>query len=284
MRRRVPVLATWAFAGTRNGIHSVCGDMGAIVRATPRVPSMLRPFRAAFSTAITRHDGRGMGWPDAPSDHTVHKLALPSGGTLAYCDSGEPGHPNAPLVVCLHGAPGSQRDWRYLAAELENASGAFPCRVVRVDMPGFGVSDMSAAHARVGSTTKPAGDYFRAPTLAAVLHEFMDTWKAQVDSKAADPQASGKRPVFLVAHSIGSTVALELSSTPALAEGLSGLALLAPVCLRPHRAIRPYGVVSLGSWLLDSPFAWVAKALLHLIYVRVLGFPRSTPVRGMRCG
>jgi pimeloyl-ACP methyl ester carboxylesterase len=65
------------------------------------------------------------------SDPAPATLSLP-GGPLSYVDEGPRG---APAVLCLHGIPGSVRDFRYLAPQLTDR-----LRVVRVDLPGFGGS------------------------------------------------------------------------------------------------------------------------------------------------
>ena len=65
--------------------------------------------------------------PETPSDPPVLTLQLP-GGPVGYTDVGD-----GPVVVALHGAPGSVRDWRWLGPLLEPR-----IRLVRVDMPGYG--------------------------------------------------------------------------------------------------------------------------------------------------
>lgn len=243
-----------------------------------------------FATAITRVPGRGIGWPDAPADHAVRFLELPDGSRASYCDSGEPhtcggdGSSNAPLIIALHGAPGSHRDFRYLAAALEAPAhetaprgGAVrrdcgPCRVVRVNMPGHGDTPLDAAprlHGSAGGDVTPVG-------MAAFVEAFVEAWRAQEGVGAAT------RPAVLLAHSIGSTTSLELLATPKRARsvGVSGLALLAPVAMRVHQGVRPYAVVQHASTMLSNPAtSWLVKPLLAFAYVNVLGFPRSTSVR-----
>ena len=245
-----------------------------------------------FATGITQVAGRGIGWPDAPADHAVRFIDLPGGSRASYCDSGEPSTPSgdgsitAPLIIAVHGAPGSHRDFRYLAAALEARARDAPaveagvdgsqrdcgaCRVVRVNVPGHGDTPLDAAPSLDGGPevdVTPVG-------MAAFLDAFVAAWRAQ------EGQPAAARPAVLLAHSIGSTAVLELLATPKLASsvGVSGLALLAPVALRVHRGIRPRAVVDVGSTLLRNPAtAWLIKPLLSFVYVRVLGFPRSTPV------
>src|SRR5688572_26003759 len=56
---------------------------------------------------------------------------LPS-ATFTYADEGE-----GPVLLAVHGLPGSHRDFRWLASAL-----AGRVRLVRVDMPGFGATTM----------------------------------------------------------------------------------------------------------------------------------------------
>jgi pimeloyl-ACP methyl ester carboxylesterase len=65
------------------------------------------------------------------SDPEARHLALPH-GVLAYTDEGPP---DAPVLIAVHGIPGSGRDFRYLAPQLVPT-----LRVIRVDLPGFGGS------------------------------------------------------------------------------------------------------------------------------------------------
>lgn len=69
-----------------------------------------------------------------PMDSEVQMVRCASGDTLAYADTGT-GTRAGPTFVAVHGAPGSARDWRYLAPVL--APGA---RVVRLELPGSGAA------------------------------------------------------------------------------------------------------------------------------------------------
>ena len=64
------------------------------------------------------------------------RLVQTSVGGIALTDEGPHG---ASAILCVHGVPGSSRDWRYLAPLL-----APTLRVVRLEMPGFGASPPGA--------------------------------------------------------------------------------------------------------------------------------------------
>ena len=55
-------------------------------------------------------------------------------GRLSYVDEGPR---DAPVLVAVHGIPGSSRDFRYLAPLLTDA-----VRLIRLDLPGFGGSSL----------------------------------------------------------------------------------------------------------------------------------------------
>src|SRR5512140_2568419 len=69
--------------------------------------------------------------PPGPSD-PPGRLVETAAGAVAI--SGEGPSDGLP-ILCVHGVPGSRRDFRYLAPLL-----AVRFRVLRVDMPGFGES------------------------------------------------------------------------------------------------------------------------------------------------
>ncbi len=118
-------------------------------------------------------------------------------GPIAITREGEP---SAPTLLCMHGIPGSARDFRYLAPLL-----ARRWRVVRVEMPGFGASPRSGIDTLEGWATVPL---------------------AVADALRVD------RPALL-SHSFGGGAAI-------LAAGrtrrIRGLALLASMGARRHRA------------------------------------------------
>ena len=83
-----------------------------------------------------------------------------------------------PQLVLLHGFPSSSFDWRPLLAEIDNPSLAF-------DFLGFGLSD------------KPRD------------HVYSLAWQADLAEELVT-RAVGDRPVFVVAHDMGTSVATEL--------------------------------------------------------------------------
>lgn len=93
------------------------------------------------------------------------------------------GEGSGPLIVLLHGFPSSSYDWRGLLD-----SGALDTqRVLAFDFLGFGLSE------------KPAD------------HVYTLGWQADaVQALVAATPASAGRPVFLVAHDMGTSVATEL--------------------------------------------------------------------------
>lgn len=84
-----------------------------------------------------------------------------------------------PLLVLLHGFPSSSYDWRLLLEELPGRN------VLAFDFLGFGLSE------------KPRS------------HEYSLFWQADLTEELVRRHAGG-RPVFLVAHDMGTSVANEL--------------------------------------------------------------------------
>jgi len=109
-----------------------------------------------------------------------------------------------PLVVAFHGYPGSARDFRWLAPQLSDA-----CRLVRVDMPGFGETP-PGAHPDL--TTEGRGQF-----AAAVL------------------DALDARQATLLGHSLGATTVV--AAALLRPERVAALGLLAPVGFEPHWSV-----------------------------------------------
>lgn len=84
-----------------------------------------------------------------------------------------------PLLVLLHGFPSSSYDWRLLLGELPGRN------VLAFDFLGFGLSE------------KPAS------------HDYSLFWQADLTEELVRRHGEG-RPVFLVAHDMGTSVANEL--------------------------------------------------------------------------
>lgn len=173
--------------------------------------------------------------PQAPSDPPLKTLEL-NGHRLAYTDEGA-----GPVLLAVHGVPGSLKDFRWLAPALEGV------RFVRVDLPGFGETPLSL---------EPRPDV---PSRAKVVVRVLE--------------ALGLEAVTVLGHSFGGPVAAHA----ALLAGarVKGLALLASVGHRAHRGKRQFGAWKLLSFGFRLPP--IRRAMLPKLreaYVRS-GFPRS---------
>ncbi|BBO78512.1 putative hydrolase YugF [Desulfosarcina widdelii] len=71
--------------------------------------------------------------PDQPSNAEIQFIEM-QGGVAAYTDEGF-----GPVLVCVHGVPGSTFDFRWLAPALSQN-----LRVIRIDLPGFGKTPRAA--------------------------------------------------------------------------------------------------------------------------------------------
>ncbi|OQS02718.1 serine protease family S33 [Thraustotheca clavata] len=151
----------------------------------------------------------------------------------------------------LHGAPGSHKDFKYLAPLLvrENVN------VVAFDLPGNGATG-----------PYPAGgiENLNADNINRVATEVIDN----LESKRT----------FILGHSCGGHTAIEVASK--IKKRVDGLALLNTMGLRPHQAIRPFPMMNFSARQLQKPGPireLVAKAN-HYYFVSLGQFPRRTPV------
>lgn len=175
--------------------------------------------------------------PDFPSDPAARIVDLP-GGPVSVTDEGA-----GPVLVALHGLPGSVRDFRWLAPALDGL------RVIRIDQPGFGASPLSTLR-------DPAFDPRARLTLAVLDQLGVDRFVA-------------------LGHSAGGVLALELAARHP--DRVMGLALLAAPGLGPHAAIRRSRAGHLVSPLLNVPVLrdWLTPSLRRGF--EQAGFPKNLP-------
>jgi pimeloyl-ACP methyl ester carboxylesterase len=142
-----------------------------------------------------------------PSDPPRRRVRL-ANGPAVYTDEGQ-----GPVILAVHGLPGSVRDFRWLAPQLSGFA-----RVVRIDLPGFGETPLETE-----PDASPAGRARLVLELARALEL--------------------ERPVLL-GHSMGGVVAC--AAVDLAPDFFSGLALISSPGLRPHEMLRrvPFRVVS----------------------------------------
>lgn len=134
------------------------------------------------------------------SDPEPSSLLLP-GGPLTYVDEGPR---EAPVLLAIHGIPGSLRDFRYLAPQLTDR-----VRFVRVDLPGFGGS--------------------------APVDEAVDTLTGRIRILLALADHLGIREFGVLGHSMGGGTAMVLAADHG--DRVRYLALVASVALSLHRGL-----------------------------------------------
>jgi pimeloyl-ACP methyl ester carboxylesterase len=148
-------------------------------------------------------------------------------GRLATFETG-----SGPAVLLVHGLSGFKEAWGSLPAALA-ASGL---RVVAVDLPGFGAS----------------------PGLARTTPEGL--------VRAIEPLMADLAPVRIVAHSLGTQVAMLAAAERT--ERVAGLALLAPWVLARPRRLPPRTIAD----VLQLPV--VGRPLARLLIARVRRSPQ----------
>lgn len=143
-----------------------------------------------------------------------------------------------PVVVLVHGLPGSGRDFRWLAPHLSPS-----VRVLRVDLPGFGETPVETA-----PDPSPMGR-------ARFVLAFLD--------------ALGVERAALAGHSMGGVVACAMVSLEP--ERFDFLTLLASPGVRPHAVLRrvPFRFIE---GLLARPRVWAALRPLTRQLFRWGGF------------
>lgn len=202
--------------------------------------------------------------PQSPLDPELRQLPRPR-GVVSYTDEGT-SHRAGDAIVLIHGLPGSVRDYRWLESALRasDPTGSLRgMRVVRLDMPGLGGTDLRLAEG----------------------HDVTSRARFVLDTL----DAMGLERVVLVGHSMGGGVTLAAAALARQRSGVAvvGLCLVASVGNRPHKAYlrmpnpRPVGV------LLKVPgMSRVLQQPIYQSFVRG-GFPASTPVsecvQALRC-
>lgn len=161
--------------------------------------------------------------PSTGPAHTSYSVPEASwvdlGAPVRYVDHGGP--PGAPVLVCVHGLGGSAVNWAALAPLLTDS-----CRVVAMDLAGFGLSQPDPAVA--GGTSVRANQHLLERFLAEVIGE----------------------PVVLVGNSMGGLITImEAARHP---ESLSGLVLIDPALPSDVRTA-PHPLVTVGFALYAVP-------------------------------
>jgi pimeloyl-ACP methyl ester carboxylesterase len=176
--------------------------------------------------------------PEHPSDPDYQTLDLGS-GPVHYTDVG-----TGPVVVALHGCPGSVRDWRWLGAALEPH-----LRVIRIDLPGFGQTPLSV---------EPNPSF-----------EERARWVLQV------LDVLGVDRFCALGHSAGGPLALTLAAEHP--QRAACMALLGAPGVRPHRPLRRTPWAPYMHHLLDV--SWVAGPMTRWLRwgFELQGFPKNLP-------
>ncbi|OWZ13382.1 hypothetical protein PHMEG_00013303 [Phytophthora megakarya] len=184
-------------------------------------------------------------------------------------------HPTQPnghfsaTVVCVHGAPGSYRDYRYLIPLLAQQQPGL--RIIGINLPGYMGSEVEKAHYL---NTVSA---FRA---AEIVLQGIRLLCGTVRSGGGD--------VFFVGHSFGAHTVINMAAINetqriageiAITIKLRGIAVLAPAGCVPQRMVKEIPI-KMMVMLLHSRSAFVvrlATRFVKYLYTEILGFPRRTP-------
>jgi len=161
------------------------------------------------------------------------------------------------VLIGVHGGPGSHKDFKHLA-EAFNQKDDASCEFVRFDLPGYGNSEP------LHPSLLPTADNYAETLLKAI--------------KEADILRN--RKAIVMGHSLGGHVAVAMASRPSVP--IAGVALLATVCLRPHKMIGDTYFYWFNKWLglntSNVMLGPVIQCILENGYKILGGFPDSTPI------
>ncbi|XP_077865168.1 uncharacterized protein F35H12.5-like [Saccoglossus kowalevskii] len=159
---------------------------------------------------------------------------------VAYSDLGDR---NGPVLLFLHGSPGSFKDFSAILPYLPKKE----CRIILTNFPGYGYCNIPV---------NSSFDY--TPSVKAkFIKDFLET--IQVD-----------RVNVLVSHSLAATTSTYLCTEYDIVDSWVSIA---GVGTRPHHLIRPFGLVKCLSWLLhNSQRNKLIYGLLSGLIVKATGF------------
>lgn len=156
-------------------------------------------------------------------------MDLGDGVMLHYRDEGQ-----GPVIVLLHGVMSSLHTWDGWTAELSKHY-----RVIRVDLPGFGLTGPSSAI-----------DYYDTPSMVAMLDRVLK-------------QIVGDEPVFLAGNSLGGY--LSWNYAIAAPQQVRGLIVIDPVS---YPQDTPWIIDLVGTPILGAPGRWIVPRFVVDMNVR----------------
>lgn len=172
-------------------------------------------------------------------------------------------------IVCVHGAPGSFQDYRYLIPLLSEQQPGL--RIIGVNLPGYMGSEVEKAlYIKTVSALRSA---------EVVL---------QAIRQLCGSTENGRGDVFLLGHSFGAHTVLNMAAmneTQRVAGDVAntvrirGITVLAPAGCVPQRMVKEIPIKMMVT-LLRSRSAVVvrlATRFVKYLYTELLGFPRRTP-------
>ncbi|KIH59012.1 hypothetical protein ANCDUO_10772, partial [Ancylostoma duodenale] len=206
-------------------------DIGEASMSSAAVDPLLRRRRVQFCTSAG----------DKIETEAVFQDTLPSGSPLG-------------TVVAIHGAPGSHKDYKYVAPLLQKKG----IRFIGVNMPGFG---LTPGDERLKCNNVERNNF---------VHELI-------------ANIGNVNSLIVMGHSRGSENATGVAARNL--DKLSGLVLVNPTGLRRHRAMRPFCLVTFVLWLysLGPLVKNVMHPFMKFFYNSVLGLRLDTGERAMMC-
>lgn len=207
-------------------------------------------------------------------DHLLSIHRTPPNTTTA-----NPSSSSIPLIIAVHGAPGSTFDWRYMGTLLEPA-----VKLLRFIVPGHAETSES-------TTSTPSAKHL-SETLWRTMDILSTMEQHNITTPSTDPSSSPlsssssssssaifAHPVYLLSHSLGhEVIAAMCHERPHL---IKGIICVSPVGIRPHAAIRPWNIVRMIGHLSyrQGFLRWIIDRYLYFLYVYGFGFPKRITYR-----
>jgi len=177
------------------------------------------------------------GMVETPLDQLKAKYAnadsryidLGDGVMLHYRDEGQ-----GPVIVLLHGVMSSLHTWDGWTAELTKHY-----RVIRMDLPGFGLTGPSSSI-----------NYYDTPSMVAMLDRVLK-------------QVVGDEPVFLAGNSLGGY--LSWNYAVAYPQNVRGMIVIDPVSYQQET---PWIISLIGTPVIGAPGRWIVPKFIVDMNVR----------------
>ncbi|XP_077995046.1 uncharacterized protein LOC144448642 [Glandiceps talaboti] len=198
------------------------------------------------SEGVGHFTKRFFGTSQSQYEQQTSRVTVESGGSTYDVVYGDCGKRDGPVVVCLHGAPASHKDFTSIAPSLVAAG----VRLITPNFPGY------------GNCTEIEGNSYSYTQVEK--SRFLQDFLASIGIN---------RVTVLVAHSASGATASQLCAD---ADFMDSVVYISGVNIRPHRYARPKYVIRTVSYLTEN--VPILRKIITQLAVRKSGFRVSDPL------